>query len=242
VPSADKRQRKKENARIAREAREAAEKRRKRLRMARNVGLVAVVFVGGILLINWLQGGSSKKAADTSTTSTPTTVSKPEVALDPSKTYTATVGTNFGPITIALDTKTAPTGSARFIKLARAGVYNGSRWHRIVKDFVIQGGAPGGNPNRNYPSSVVAEVPKDHYPVGAVAAAKTGNDPSGTFNSQFFVVTGQAQGASLPNDYARFGTVKSGMSVVDKIGSLPTNASQEPTQKATITKVTISES
>ena len=87
---------------------------------------------------------------------------------------------------------------------------------------------------------VVGEVPTDHYPVGSVAAAKTGNDPPGTFDSQFFIVTGKAQGASLPNDYARFGAVKSGMDVVNKIGNLPTDANGEPNSDATIDTVTIS--
>jgi cyclophilin family peptidyl-prolyl cis-trans isomerase len=152
---------------------------------------------------------------------------------------TATIKTNFGNIVLALNTKDDPIGAGHFVDLAKAGVYNGSRWHRVVKDFVIQGGAPGGDPTKTYGHAVVGEVPKDHYPVGSVAAAKTQNDPPGTFDSQFFIVTGAAQGAGLSNDYARFGTVKSGMDVVRKIEALPVDANSDPTKKATIDSVTI---
>ena len=240
MPSADKRQRKKENARAAREARVAAEKRSKRLRTFRNVGIVVALFVAVVVVVQLASGGSSKKKASSTTTvaTTPTT----EIKLDPGKTYTADVTTNYGPITIKLDTKNAPVAAGHFIKLAKAGFYNGSRWHRVAKDFVIQGGAPGGDPNKSYGHSVVGETPKNHYAVGAVAAAKTQNDPAGTFDSQFFIVTGSG-GATLPNDYASFGTVTSGMQNAQKIAALvPASGDGEPTKKATIDKITIAES
>ena len=246
MPTADKRQRKKENARLAREAREAQIKRQRRNRTIRNAAIAGAVFVGAVLIITWVSGGKSHKkvVASPSTTSTASTATTTAttIKLDPTKTYTATVSTNFGSIVLALDTKDDPIGAGRFITLAREGVYNGSRWHRIVKDFVIQGGAPGGDSSRSVGHAVVGEVPKDHYPVGSLAAAKTQNDPPGTYDSQFFIVTGAAQGAGLANDYARFGSVKSGMDVVRKIEALPVDANDAPTQKATIDKVTVTES
>jgi cyclophilin family peptidyl-prolyl cis-trans isomerase len=250
VPSQDKRLRKKENARIAREARIAAEKRRRRLRSVRNAAIAVAAFALIILIVNLVNGGNKKSASSTSTTTTPTTAAtKPkfklaaaDVKIDPKKAYTASVTTNFGSIVLTLDTQHAPKASAHFITLARDGVYNGSRWHRVVKDFVIQGGAPGGDPNTNYGRSVVGELPANHYPVGSLAAAKTGSDPNGTFDSQFFIVTGEQQGASLPNQYARFGTVKAGMDVVKKIEALPVDAQEAPTQQATIDRITITES
>jgi cyclophilin family peptidyl-prolyl cis-trans isomerase len=237
VPSADKRQRKKENARMAREAREAEVKKRKRNRTIRNGVIAVAIFAIVIGLITFFSNRNhhNNSVAVSPTTSTPTTV-KPL----PASGVTATIKTNFGNIVLALDTKDDPIGAGHFVDLAKAGVYNGSRWHRVVKDFVIQGGAPGGDPNKNYGHAVVGEVPKDHYPVGSLAAAKTANDPPGTFDSQFFIVTGAAQGESLPNDYARFGSVKSGMDVVRRIEALPVDASGDPTKKATIDSVTIS--
>ncbi len=238
MPSQDKRQRKKENARLAREARIAAERRRRRLRSARNIGIIVAIFVIFIVVVNIVKGDNKKpssKASPTPTTTTPVTV-------DPTKTYVAAITTNLGKIELALDVKKSPIAASHFIQLARDGVYNGSRWHRVVKDYVIQGGAPGGDPNKDYGTSVVGELPTNHYPVGSLAAAKKDNDPPGTFDSQFFIVTGKQQGAGLSNDYARFGSVKSGMDVVRKIEALPTDSKEEPTQKATIDNVTINES
>jgi cyclophilin family peptidyl-prolyl cis-trans isomerase len=231
MPSADKRARQKENTRLAREQREAALRRKKRTRSTITIGIVVALFVGVVILLNVLGGGSSKKAA------------AGDPKLDPTKTYTATISTNFGPIVIELDAKKAPIGAAHFVALARAGVYSGSRWHRILKGFVVQGGAPGGDPSANYGHSVVAEVPKGKYPLYDVAAAKGPNDPAGTFDSQFFIVTGK-EGQDLPDDYADFGHLVSGQDVVNKLLALKVDGNGDPhglpSQVADIDKVTIS--
>ena len=248
MPSADKRARKKENARAAREQREAAEKRRKRIRSTTTVAIVGALFVGVVILLS-VVGNDKKKAsppASTTPTSTTTAAPKPtaapgDVKVDPAKSYTATVATNFGNIVLTLDAKNSPIGAGHFVTLAKQGVFDGSRWHRIIKGFVIQGGAPGGDPTKNYGKAAVGEVPKGAYKLGDIAAAKTQNDPAGTFDSQFFIVTGP-QGEALPPDYADFGSVKSGMDVVRKIEALKTDANGEPSAKATIDKVTITES
>ena len=245
MPSADKRARQKENARAAREQREAALKRSKRNRSFITYGIVGVVAIGLIFILT-ITGGKkkdNKKAASTTTTTTiPAPKAVADYKLDAGKTYTATIATNLGNIGLKLNTKDAPIAAGHFIKLSKAGIYNGSRWHRIIKDFVIQGGAPGGDPTKNYGKAVVGEVPKGKYALGDLAAAKTATDPNGTFDSQFFIVTG-SQGVALPAQYADFGSVTSGMDVVKKIEALPTDAStQEPTSKATIDTITIKES
>jgi cyclophilin family peptidyl-prolyl cis-trans isomerase len=245
VPSADKRARKKENARAARLQREAAEKRRKRIRSTVTIAIVAALFIGLVVLLN-VAGSDKKKATPPVTTPTTTTTVPPKAAagdakLDRAKKYTATIATNFGNIVLTLDAKKAPIGAGHFVTLAKNGVYNGSRWHRIIKGFVIQGGAPGGDPTKNYGKAAVGEVPTGAYKLGDIAAAKTGPDPAGTFDSQFFIVTG-SQGEGLPPDYADFGSVTSGMDVVRKIEALKTDANGEPSAKATIDKVTITES
>jgi cyclophilin family peptidyl-prolyl cis-trans isomerase len=244
VPSADKRQRQKENARAARAAREAEVKKHRRNRTIRNAAIAGAVFVAGVLIITWVSGDDKKKVvASPSSSTVSATVPKSTTTfkVNPAKTYTADVKTNFGTIVLALDTKDDPIGAGRFISLAKSGAYNGSRWHRIVKDFVIQGGAPGGDLSKSVGKAVVGELPKDHYPVGSLAAAKLPTDPAGTFDSQFFIVTGAAQGAGLANDYARFGSVKSGMDIVKKIEALPVDAEGAPSDKATIDTVTITE-
>jgi cyclophilin family peptidyl-prolyl cis-trans isomerase len=84
-------------------------------------------------------------------------------------------------------------------------------------------------------------VPTDNYPLGSLAAAKTGTDPAGTFDSQFFIVTGPG-GATLPNDYARFGIVTEGIENAQKIEALaPDTGDGPPTKPATIDKITIAE-
>jgi len=200
---------------------------------------VAVVIFAALVGVVSLTRGDSKNATDTttarSTTSTPSAVS-----LDPSKTYVATITTNFGVIKIRLDVENAPIGTEHFVKLARDGFYDGLTWHRASTDFVIQGGDPNGDGSGGSGSPVVAEVPTDHYPLGSLAAAKTGADPAGTFDSQFFIVTG-SHGATLPNDYARFGMVIEGLDVAQKIEALaPASGDGPPTQPATIESIKIS--
>jgi cyclophilin family peptidyl-prolyl cis-trans isomerase len=239
MPSADKRARQKENARLAREQREAALRRKKRTRSTITIGIVVALFVGVIILLN-VTSSDKKKPAAAATTTAP---SKPDPKLDPTKTYTATISTNFGPIVIELDAKKAPIGAAHFVAVAKAGVYDGSRWHRILTGFVVQGGAPGGDPSKDYGHSVVAEVPKGEYPLYDVAAAKGTNDPAGTFDSQFFIITGK-RGQDLPDDYADFGHLVSGKDVVNKLLALKVDGNGDPHglpgQVADIEKVTIS--
>jgi cyclophilin family peptidyl-prolyl cis-trans isomerase len=207
-----------------------------------------------VVVVTLIQGGNDKKKSDSTTssttpaTTTPTTGAPKTAKLtgfvaDPNKTYTAKIDTSEGPIEIKLDPKQAPKASSRFIDLARSGFYNGLTWHRVVKDFVIQSGDPTGTGSGGSGNPPVVDFTgTNHYPIGSVAAAKTNSDPKGTFDSQFFIVTGQKQGADLPNDYARFGKVTSGMDVVTKIENLAVDSSQDPTTKATIDKVTITES
>ena len=184
-------------------------------------------------------GGSNKPAASGATSTT--TTGAPACTATPAPPGpAATIATNFGCIVVALDTAHAPKAAGRFVSLAKSGFYNGLTFHRVVPDFVIQAGDPKGDGSGGSGRPpVVGEVPTDGYPIGSLAAAKTQTDPDGTFDSQFFIVTG-AQGAQLQNQYARFGHVVAGMDVAKKIESLaPPQGDGPPTQKVTITKITI---
>jgi len=233
---------------MAREAREAAVRRKKRMRTARNVGIIAVLFVGTIVIFNIVSGGSSKKSSSTTTTTVaPTTTTLPKLTAftpDPKKSYTATIKTAEGTIVVALDTKNAPKAAGRFIELANKKFYNGLTFHRAVPDYMIQGGDPKGDgTGTSGYQPVVGETPKNHYPVGVLAAAKTPSDPPGTFDCQFFVVTG-SQGSALSNDYASFGNVTSGLDVAQSISKQktggPNGDALEPPVK--IDSITITES
>ena len=194
--------------------------------------LLVAVIVG--LALAGAGCGSSGKAASPPATLTPACPTTPPAG------PVASIQTNFGCIVVALDTAHAPIAAGRFISLAKAGFYNGLTFHRVVPDFVIQGGDPKGDgTGGSGKAPVVGEVPKDGYPIGSLAAAKTGTDPDGTFDCQFFIVTGQ-QGTQLPAQYARFGHVVTGIDVAKKIESLaPPQGDGPPTQTVTMQKVTI---
>jgi cyclophilin family peptidyl-prolyl cis-trans isomerase len=164
---------------------------------------------------------------------------KPKAALDPSKTYVATVSTNCGDFEITLDSQQSPKTGGSFKSLADKGFYDGTTFHRIVAGFVIQGGDPKGDGTGGPGYSVVEAPPKDLlYEKGVVAMAKTGTEPAGTSGSQFFVVT--AEDAQLPPDYALLGKVTSGQDVVDKIGVVKTDpATEAPVDPVVIASVKV---
>ncbi len=164
------------------------------------------------------------------------------MCIDPNKTYTATMQTTQGgPITIALDAKTAPKTANNFVVLARYHFYDGLSFHRIVPDFVIQGGDPQGNGQGGPGYSFADELPQaGQYKLGSLAMANSGPNTNG---SQFFIIIGQ-QGVQLPPNYSLFGQVTGGMDVVNKIGALgdPNAPNGEPKSPVSMTSVTIQES
>jgi len=240
MSTAAKRQRKKDNARAARQETEAADRRSKQVRKIRNFTVIGVLVVGAIVLINSCSGDSSSSAD----ASGPAASSGPTAASGPAKGSgtQAVIETNFGEIVVDLDTENAPKAAGRFIDLANDGFYDGLTWHRAVPDFVIQGGDPNGDGTGGSGTPpVVGETPTDGYPLGSLAAAKAGNEPAGTFDAQFFIVTG-ANGTQLPPDYARFGIVTEGLQVAQQIEGLAPGGDGPPTEKATIEKITIRKS
>ncbi len=149
---------------------------------------------------------------------------KPRLKLDPAKTFDVVLDTSCGQFTIRLDQKTSPKTAASFASLARSGFYDGTVFHRIVPDFVIQGGDPTGSGSGG-PGYSTRDVPPQEtiYSKGVVAMAKTAVEPPGTAGSQFYVVT--APDAGLPPEYAVLGKTVKGQAVVDAIGRLGDPAS-----------------
>lgn len=148
--------------------------------------------------------------------------SAPEVTIDPSKTYTATIKTSCGTFSVDLFSKTATDSVNNFVFLADKGFYDGLVFHRIVSDFVIQGGDPKGDgtggPGYDLPVTVTPGASFDAAGVVAYAHASTGGN-----GSQFFVTLGAQPSLDPPQGkYTIFGTVKKGLDVVQKIGSVPT--------------------
>jgi cyclophilin family peptidyl-prolyl cis-trans isomerase len=174
----------------------------------------------------------------------PKSLPAPHVTLDPSKTYTVTVQTNCGTFAFALDVKSSPKTSASFYYLVKHHFFDGVIFHRVATGFVIQGGDPTGTGGGG-PGYTVVEPPPSNtqYVQGDVAMAKTQTEPAGASGSQFFVVTAAnaTQSAGLTPDYALVGKVVSGLGVVEKIGSLPTNPPQDgtPSPAVVMSSVTV---
>jgi peptidyl-prolyl cis-trans isomerase B (cyclophilin B) len=191
-------------------------------------------------------GSTSDKESSATSTATAKATPKPAqpyTALDPSKTYVATVTTSLGAFQITLDAKRAPNTGGSFKALADKRFYDGLTFHRIVPDFVIQGGDPTGDGSGGPGYSVVETPPQDlSYTKGVVAMAKTQQEAPGTSGSQFFVVIG-AQAQQLPPDYALLGKVTKGQAVADRIGKVKTDPSTgAPAKKVTIKTIRVAAS
>ena len=146
---------------------------------------------------------------------------RPTERLKAGTTYDVVMTTSCGAFTIRLDQKGNPKTAASFAALAREGFFDGLTFHRVVPEFVIQGGDPAGDGTGGPGYSVREAPPADQaYTAGVVAMAKAGDEPPGTSGSQFFVVTGDDTG--LPAEYAVAGEVTEGMEAVDAIEALGT--------------------
>jgi peptidyl-prolyl cis-trans isomerase B (cyclophilin B) len=152
---------------------------------------------------------------------------------------TAVVDTSCGEFEIALDSERSPKTVNSFVYLARDGFYDGLTFHRIVTDFVVQGGDPAGS-GEGGPGYHVEEAPPPNlaYTEGVVAMAKSPVDPPGRSGSQFFVVI--VPDAGLPPQYALLGRVSSGLDAVEKIGEAGTRSEAgRPRQTVLIDSVQI---
>lgn len=162
----------------------------------------------------------------------------PPMCIDEGKTYTATMTTDVGEVEIGLDAKAAPETVNNFVVLSRYGYYDGLTFHRVIKDFMAQGGDPSGDGSGGPGYQFDDELPEQgDYEVGSVAMANSGPNTNG---SQFFIITGD-QGVQLPPDYSLFGTVTKGEDVVEEIEADGSQGDGEPASVHTIESVEITE-
>jgi peptidyl-prolyl cis-trans isomerase B (cyclophilin B) len=149
----------------------------------------------------------------------------------------ATMHTNHGPIELELFEDDAPKTVENFVKLSQDGYYDGLIFHRVIKDFMIQGGCPQGT-GTGGPGYEFEDEINDHKIVrGALAMANRGPDTNG---SQFFIVTTDAA-PWLDGKHTVFGEVRSGMEAVDAIEGAPTGAQDRPVEDAVIERVEVHE-
>jgi peptidyl-prolyl cis-trans isomerase B (cyclophilin B) len=151
---------------------------------------------------------------------------------------TATLETTEGPIVLELFDDDAPNTVANFRKLAGEGFYDGLIFHRVIKDFMIQGGCPEGTGTGGPGYTFDDEINEHKIVRGAFAMANAGPDTNG---SQFFIVTADAC-PWLDGKHTVFGQVKNGMDVVDQLEGVQTEGQDRPVQPARITSVAFSDS
>lgn len=207
--------------------------------------IIAVLFVGFIVWVAAMGGGTpAPQTSETTNTAASTTNTNPI----PSKNMTtATITTSKGAITLELYADQSPKTVENFIALAKKGAYDGTRFHRVIKNFMIQGGDPlskdptkqalwgTGGPGYKFDDEInpSSELYKTGYKRGVLAMANSGPNTNG---SQFFIMH---EDNPLPPLYTIFGHVISGQDVVDAIATTPTGPGDRPLADVVIEKVEI---
>ena len=160
----------------------------------------------------------------------------PEMTIDPDKIYVATIKTEHGDIVVELDAKHAPITTNNFVFLANQGFYDGLTFHRVIPDFMAQGGDPTGTgtggPGYTIPDEITPDMKFDRP--GLISMAKSGPDTAG---SQFFIT--YAPAPWLDGGFTIFGEVIEGMDVLQQITPRDPQTATAPGDK--ILSVTISE-
>jgi cyclophilin family peptidyl-prolyl cis-trans isomerase len=149
----------------------------------------------------------------------------------------ATMHTNHGAIELELFDADAPKTVENFVKLSKDGFYDGLIFHRVIRDFMIQGGCPEGTGTGGPGYQFEDEINDNKVVRGALAMANAGPNTNG---SQFFIVTTEAA-SWLDDKHTVFGRVSSGMDAVDSIEGTETGAQDRPLQDAVIERVEVHE-
>jgi cyclophilin family peptidyl-prolyl cis-trans isomerase len=246
----EKRARKKQYRDQRQAAAQAAWRRRRLIRLTAVVVVIVILFA---LAFTIGAGDNSKKKPAAAKSSPPPSAAAiacggsapppaqpkkydnpPEDILEPGADYSAVIHTSCGDIKLDLLEDEAPTTVNNFVFLAREGFYDGLTWHRIVQNFVIQGGDPKGTGEGGPGYEFKDELPakSNVYVYGAVAMANSGPDTNG---SQFFIVVHKGtkdefgEPAGLQPLYSYFGvTDKSSFDVLDQIAKIPTVGGEDP--------------
>ena len=156
----------------------------------------------------------------------------------------AIIETNVGTVKMKFFAAYAPETVKNFTELAKKGFYNDLIFHRVIPDFMIQGGDPegtgmGGETYKGKATTLNAEiVPELHHIHGAVSMARKGNDINSA-SSQFFIVQNKGDSSFLDQQYTVFGQVFEGLDVVDAIAKTARDSNDKPLKDVKMKKVTI---
>ena len=192
----------------------------------------------GMIVLAGCSSGSNKSETSNTNTSQGEKIMKwttpPPITIDQNKTYTANISTNYGDITVQLLPKEAPLAVNNFVFLSRQKYYEGVKFHRIIKGFMMQGGDPtgtgGGDPGYKFADERVTR----NYLVGTLAMANAGPNTNG---SQFFINT--ADNNFLDTKHTVFGRVVAGMDAVKAIETTPTGQNDRPVEPMVINSITL---
>ncbi len=240
-------------------ARPAEEKARKRVIVISAIALAVCAITVGIVLLIGKSKGSGLDDLDYDVTDSllseeeeegdteNSVIDSPVIELDETLTYYADIEiADYGTITVELDQASAPITVANFVNLAQNGFYDGLTFHRIIEDFMMQGGDPNGDGTGGSSTNIVGEFTDNGYENtlshtrGAISMARSSEYDSAS--SQFFIVH-EDSSASLDGQYAVFGYVSEGMDLVDAIceSAEPTddNGTIESDAQPMITAITI---
>jgi peptidyl-prolyl cis-trans isomerase B (cyclophilin B) len=165
-------------------------------------------------------------------------VEEAQKKIDQSKNdYTVELDTSKGPIRLALDGRAAPGHVKNFVALAQVGFYNNGSFHRIIKNFMIQGGCPKGTGTGGPGYTIKAEFNRTPHEPGVLSMARA-DDPDSA-GSQFFICLGKH--THLDGKYTAFGRTadEESMKTVRAIGDVATGAGDKPRELVVIRKATV---
>lgn len=198
-----------------------------------------VVAIVGLTLTN--KGVAMPEENLVQNNNTPKTYSQPEQVLQEGVDYGAVIKTSMGDIEIDLFETEAPITVNSFLFLTKEKFYDGLTFHRIVKDFVIQGGDPNGTGTGGPGYQIPDEITERKYKAYTLGMANAGPNTNG---SQFFITTGEISPQSieaLNGGYTIFGEVTRGFAIVDSIERVETDANDKPVNPVVIESIQIVE-
>jgi len=150
----------------------------------------------------------------------------------------AIMDTDKGPITLELFDADAPNTVKNFVDLAQAGFYDGLNFHRVIPNFMIQGGCPKGTGSGGPGYTIKCEINDNKHEAGSLSMAHRGPDTGG---SQFFICLTREYCQHLDGQYTGFGQVTDGMDVVEALGDVQTDSEDRPAEDLLIEKVEVLE-
>jgi cyclophilin family peptidyl-prolyl cis-trans isomerase len=204
--------------------------------------IVAIAIVSLLFIFGWSKKAHAPVSEDVKESETLVVNNNKEEKMENTNSV-ATITTNLGVIKIELFADKAPNTVANFVKLSNEGFYNNTKFHRIIKDFMIQGGDPLSKDDAQInrwgtggPGYVFNDEQNDVALVnGVIAMANAGPNTNG---SQFFIITAEAT-PWLQGKHTGFGKVIEGLDIVEKIGNVETGAQDRPVEAVVLQSVEI---